>query len=206
MDMKLLEGFNAIDGDLCTPQGFILDTFEYQFNGLVNDISILVADNPCIVAFKCFSNAGNNVYNFKHLQDTRGIAQAVVIDAPKNFWDFAQDVSHQLGLYNENFLLAFGSNGFISNRSEFAIQLDICGVTCYFGISRFSDCVYITSDVAITYDMLSLALNDINYSLIDSSMVCIVTSGQAGNMAITKDNYLFNVFKEALQCIIDNIY
>lgn len=206
MDMKLFEGFNAINGDLCTPQGFIVNTFEYQFNGLVSDISILIANNPCIVAFKCSNQVNNSICNFEHLQSTKGIAQAVVINAPKNFWDFAEDISHQLGLYNENFLLAFTSKEFKSNCLEFAIQFDICGVLCYFGILRFGDDIYITTDVAITYDMLSSALNDVCYTLNDMSMLCVVASGQAGNMAITKNNYIFNVFKDALQCVIDNLY
>ena len=70
---------------------FIVDTFEYQFNGLISNISILIADNPCIVAIKCSNDISDNIYNFEHLQNTKGIAQAVVINAPRNFWDFVED-------------------------------------------------------------------------------------------------------------------
>lgn len=205
MNMKLFEGLNAINGDICTPQGFIVDTFECQFNGLMDSISILFADNPCIVAFKCSNSVGNSVFNLERLQDTKGIAQAIVLNAPLNFWDFAEDVSHQLGLYNENFLLAFISNGIGSNCVELAFQFDICGVICYFGVLKFNNYVFITTDVAITYDMLSCTLNSISYNVNSVDVLCVVASGQAGNMAITKDNYILKVFKDALQCVMNNL-
>jgi hypothetical protein len=211
MDMELLEGFHLVDGDLCTPQGFYLDAFEYLVDGLVGCVTILVADNPCTVAFKYPERLElNSLENSQRLERTRGIAQAVVVGItkdtiPPHLDELTKDLAIQLNLYDENFLLNFATVGLTSENS-FAIQFDICGVACSLGILKRGGTVYITTDVAITHNMICTAINELYYQSNVDDTFCIVASGQAGNMVITKCNYIFNIFKKALNCVIMNLY
>lgn len=208
MDMKLF------DGDICTPQGFIIDTFECYLNGLISYISVLIADNPCTVAFKYPENLENvNISNIHSLESTKGIAQAIIINVSNNVFfkydeDFNKCISNQLGLYDENFLLNFVLNNLneLDSKITFAIQFNICGVVCNLGILKYHGVIYITTDVAITHDMIDLALNDIYYKINIKDIFCVMASGKAGNMAITKCNYNFNTFKKALNFVVMNLY
>jgi hypothetical protein len=212
MDMELLEGFHLVDGNLCTPQGFYMDTFEYLLDGLVGCVTILVADNPCTVAFKYPERLElNSLSNSQRLERTRGIAQAVVVGItndtiPPHFETLTQDLAIQLNLYDEDFLLDFATVGLPHGETSFAIQFDICGVACSLGILKRGSTVYITTDVAITHSMIYTAICELYYRSNVEDTFCIVASGQAGNMVITKCNYIFNIFKKALNCVIMNLY
>lgn len=199
MDMKLVEGLSVLEGSLCTPQGFVLDTVEYQSDGTVSGVPILVADNPCIVSF-CGEGCEANL---ERLRATKGVAQAVLMDVPSSVYaeGFLQDVANGLGLYDDDFLLAFVSDGAPATPTEYAVRVDVCGVACYLGVSQRGGSVYVTTDVAITYAMLNLVLQ---YLSVDYTL-CVMASGQAGNMAITKENYTFNVFKEALRSVVERL-
>lgn len=209
MDTKFFEDFHIIEGNICTPQGFIVDTFDCDINGLMTEVSIIMSDNPCTIAFNCPKYLQiDNAVSYQQLEDTKGIAQAVVLESSielSNYVDFKTDISNILGLYDDNFLISFrGSNQcFSKNCLHFAMRFDICGVECSFGILKYNDVVYITTDVAITHSMIDFALKDVS---LNDNILCVMASGQAGNMVITKDNYIFNIFKKALQCVVDNLY
>lgn len=208
MDTKFFEDFNIIEGNICTPQGFMVDTFECDINGLIAEISIIMSDNPCIVAFNCPKYLEmSNIATYQQLNSTKGIAQAVVLESSielLDYVDFKRDISNILGLYDDNFLISFrGSNQSLKDCLHFAMRFNICGVECSFGILRYNSVVYVTTDVAITHSMINFALKDVS---LNDNILCVMASGQAGNMVITKDNYTFNVFKNALQYVVDNLY
>jgi hypothetical protein len=204
MDMELF------DGDICTPQGFIIDTFECCLNNLTSYAHVLVADNPCTVAFKYPENVESTVReNVTSLKNTKGIAQAFIIEIAQHDTDFIKNIYNLLGLYDENFLLNFSIDRDSTNSTNkdkaFAIQFYICGVDCTLGVLKYGNNVYITTDVAITHDMIDLALNDIYYQVSINGTLCVIASGIAGNRAITKCNYNFNTFKKALNLAVENL-
>jgi len=224
MNMKLLEGFNLVKGNLCTPCGFALDTFDYQLDCSNGSLSILMADNLCTVACECssyFQNTDFFTINEENLIKTKGISQAIIITISKNVFyncdsvrKVYKTISNELGLYDENILIAPMSDvttsidenfNILSNSSNFAVKFDICGIDCYIGVLKYQKFICITTDVAITHDMLKLALKDI-YRQCFNGLLVIMASGQAGNMAITKDNYIFNIFKKALNFTVMNLY
>jgi hypothetical protein len=204
MDMKLF------DGDICTPQGFIIDTFECYLNNLTSYANVIVADNPCTVAFKYSESLKNAVSkNVTSLKSTKGIAQAIIIEITQYDIDFVKNIYNLLGLYDENFLLNFALDIDSTNPKDytkgFAIQFNICGVDCTLGVLKYGSNVYVTTDVAITHDMIDLALNDIYYQVNINGTLCVIASGIAGNRAITKCNYNFNTFKKALDLAVTNL-
>lgn len=203
-------GMELLVGGICTPQGFTVDTFECSLDGLVNHTSVLVADNPCTVAFES-PPALQNLPNVTRLQLTKGIAQAIVLDTSSDcthcYGTHMECVSNQLGLYDENFLLHFtsGDNPPKSETRAFAIHFEVCGVDCTLGILRYGMVVYVTTDVAITHDMIALAIAEVYYRVATGSTLCVMASGLAGNMAITKRNYNFNTFTKALNLAVTNL-
>ena len=226
MSMKLLEGFNRIKGDICTPNGFTLDTFDYQLDCLNGSLSILIADNLCTVACQCSTNLDNMSFvniNQEHIQATKGISQAIIMTVSKNIFMGLNDVKFiyksicdGLCLDDENVLVTpladvntyiDESFNIISNSINYAIQFNIGGIDCYIGVLKYQKFMCITTDVAITHDMLNVALNGLyEQSSKNVDFIIIMASGQAGNMAITKDNYIFNIFKNALRLVVADFY
>ncbi len=106
-------------------------------------------------------------------------------------------------------------------KKEVAVSFDINGVTCKIGgIAKGSGMihpnmatmlVFITSDVAISPEMLQKALsgdiqNTFNMVSVDgdtstNDMVCVLANGMAGNDEITCEGEAFNTFMKALNTI-----
>ena len=108
---------------------------------------------------------------------------------------------------------------------QVAVEFSVGGKTCRIGgIAKGSGMihpnmatmlVFITSDVAISRDMLSLALstditNTFNMLSIDgdtstNDMVTVLANGMAGNMEITAEGEDFNTFMKALNTVTVNL-
>lgn len=110
-------------------------------------------------------------------------------------------------------------------KKEYAVEFDINGTTCRLGgMAKGSGMIhpnmattlnFITSDCAISSELLQKALSDIvkityNCLSIDgdtstNDMVCIMANGLAGNDEITEENENYETFKNALYEVMANL-
>ncbi|MGN0532040.1 MAG: bifunctional ornithine acetyltransferase/N-acetylglutamate synthase [Eubacterium sp.] len=110
-------------------------------------------------------------------------------------------------------------------KKEYAVEFDINGVTCHLGgMAKGSGMIhpnmattlnFITSDCAISIEMLQKALSEIvkitcNCLSIDgdqstNDMVCLMANGMALNEEITCEGNEYEVFKSALYQVMSNL-
>lgn len=110
-------------------------------------------------------------------------------------------------------------------RKEVAVEFELLGRTCHLGgMAKGSGMIhpnmattlnFITTDVAISVDMLQKALSDIvkityNCLSIDgdtstNDMVSVMANGMSGNDEIKEENDEYKVFKQALYIVMSNM-
>ncbi len=123
---------------------------------------------------------------------------------------------------------AFAAEGIMTTdtvKKEVAVEFELSGKVCKMGgIAKGSGMihpnmatmlVFITTDAAISPDMLRLALssdikNTFNMVSIDgdtstNDMVCVLANGKAGNVEVCEENEDFKVFMEALNTVTVNL-
>ena len=150
------------------------------------------------------------------------VASTGVIGQPLDITPIANGMSELVGALGDN--SAEAAEGIMTTDTvmkEVAVSFEIDGVTCKIGgIAKGSGMihpnmatmlVFITSDVAISPEMLQKALsgdiqNTFNMVSVDgdtstNDMVCVLANGMAGNDEITCEGEAFNTFMKALNTI-----
>ena len=110
-------------------------------------------------------------------------------------------------------------------QKEIAVQFELGGKTCTLGgmlkgsgmihPNMATTLTFLTTDAAVSAEMLQLALSDIvkvtlNRVSVDgdtstNDMVCVMASGAAGNAEITAEGPDFGKFRHALYCVMMNL-
>ena len=150
------------------------------------------------------------------------VASTGVIGQPLDITPIANGMPELVGALGDN--SADAAEGIMTTDTvmkEIAVSFEIDGVTCKIGgIAKGSGMihpnmatmlVFITTDCAISSELLSMALsNDIqntfNMVSVDgdtstNDMVCVLANGKAGNTEITAEGEAFDTFMKALNTV-----
>ena len=212
--MKLIRIGNAefADGGVCASKGFGAE----QNNGVL----LISSDRRCTAAAAFTANRIKNAAlsgAVEKLAD--GNVRAVIFGGTGSDADKICRTAAERLKAEENDVIAVSSEITVQDMPQTAVRFKLGGKVCTIGgmlcMNSSGAFVFLTSDTAVSAELLQLALDDTVKATLDRvctdrneqayDMVCMLASGSADNKPLTKENTDFEAFENALYNVMLNL-